>query len=90
MTQVQFTKAATKGLSKMPAAESEALRRKIRTYADEPFGLHGWASPLQGRPGVRIRAGAFRAIVELRNGKVAVLAVLDAGPRGDIYRRYGR
>ena len=40
---------------------------------------------LQGREGFRLRPGDYRAIDEIEGDQINVL-VLDAGPRGDIYR----
>ena len=41
--------------------------------------------PLQGRDGFRLRIGGYRAIFEKEGENINVL-VLDAGPRGDIYK----
>ncbi len=40
---------------------------------------------LAGRDGCRLRIGGYRAIYIIDNGRMVIL-VLDAGPRGDIYK----
>ena len=40
---------------------------------------------LQGRHGFRMRVGEWRAIYKIDGDRLVIL-VLDAGPRGDIYR----
>lgn len=40
---------------------------------------------LRGREGYRLRIGNYRAIYEV-NTELASILVLDAGPRGDIYK----
>ena len=34
----------------MPRADRDALVAKAEAFALEPFGRHGWASPLKGMP----------------------------------------
>jgi len=41
--------------------------------------------PLIGRDGYRLRIGNYRTIYTVDNGQLIIL-VLDAGPRGDIYK----
>jgi len=40
---------------------------------------------LKGREGYRLRIGGFRAIYTIERNQLLIL-VLDAGPRGDIYK----
>ena len=68
----------------MPRRNSEALMRTFRRIADDPLRRDVQIVRLRGRAGYRIHAGAYRAIFEWDGDD---LLVLDAGPRGGIYRR---
>jgi len=54
-----------------------------RVAASDTDGLN--IKKLQGREGYRLRIGGYRAIYEIEGETINVL-VLDAGPRGDIYK----
>lgn len=54
-----------------------------RIAASDTDGLD--IKKLQGREGYRLRIGGYRAIYEIQ-GKTINVLVLDAGPRGDIYK----
>ena len=54
-----------------------------RIAASDTGGLD--IKKLQGREGYRLRIGRYRAIYEIEGETINVL-VLDAGPRGDIYK----
>lgn len=48
----------------------------------------GDTRPLEGHKGLnRLRVGDYRVIYTIDNGKV-IICVVDAGNRGDIYKRY--
>ncbi|MEZ5847251.1 MAG: type II toxin-antitoxin system RelE/ParE family toxin [Geminicoccaceae bacterium] len=82
MKQVNYTKAAIRALRRMPANTSKLIRSKIEAYANDPASRSNNVKPLKGREGVRLRVGDWRVIMDDRGH---VLAVLDIGPRGDIY-----
>ena len=65
----------------MPANTAERIRAKIEVYAADPTSQANNVKSLQGRPGIRLRVGDWRVIME--DG--VVLAVLEIGPRGGIY-----
>ena len=84
MGTVTYTKRAIKGLRKMPKQHSDKFRAAFgRIAMKDEIGLN--IKPLQGRDGFRLRFGDFRAIYEFDGEQINVL-VLDAGPRGDIYK----
>ena len=65
---------AEKFITKLPRPEKER---------DE-----GDRKAMQGHPGLfRLRVGAFRVLYTVDNGKL-VVCVVDAGNRGDVYKRY--
>ena len=48
----------------------------------------GDTKPMQGYKGLyRLRVGDYRIIYTIDNGKL-IICVVDAGNRGDIYKRY--
>ncbi|MDC9823836.1 type II toxin-antitoxin system RelE/ParE family toxin [Devosia sp. ZB163] len=81
MKQIAYTKDALRALRKMPTNTAERIRAKIEAYATDPASQANNVKALQGRPGIRLRVGDWRVIME--DG--AVLAVLQIGPRGGIY-----
>lgn len=83
---VQYSKAALKGLRKMPKDAAEKLLAKIDAYAENPEGEHPYAKPLTGVDGLRIRQGDYRAVCAIENGEPVVLAVVKVGHRKDVYR----
>jgi mRNA interferase RelE/StbE len=79
--EVTYTRAAIRVLRRMPANVAARIEAKIREYAADPAALANNVAALKGREGVRLRIGDWRVI--MHDG--VVLAVLDIGPRGDIY-----
>lgn len=84
MGTVTYTKKAIKGLRKMPKHHADSFRAAFeRIVAKDEAGLN--IKPLKGRDGFRLRFGGFRAVYEFDGEQLNVL-VLDAGPRGGIYK----
>ena len=84
MGTVNYTKKAIKGLRKMPRHHADNMRSALERIAEGNLrGLDIRA--LQGRQGFRLRSGNYRAIYEIDGKQINVL-VLDAGPRGNIYK----
>lgn len=74
---------AEKFITKLPRPEKERVLRAIAKLPDE-----GDRKAMQGHPGFfRLRVGAFRVLYTVDNGKL-VVRVIDAGNRGDVYKRY--
>jgi len=84
MGAVTYTKKAIKGLRRMPRHHADNFRTALERIATgDSQGLD--IKALQGREGYRLRSGDYRAIYEIDGEQINVL-VLDAGPRGDIYK----
>ena len=81
MKQIAYTKDALKALRKMATNTAERIKAKIEAYATDPASQANNVKALQGRPGIRLRVGDWRVIME--DG--VVLDVLEIGPRGGIY-----
>lgn len=81
MKQIAYRKEALKALRRMPANTAERIRSKIEAYATDPASQANNVKALQGRPGIRLRVGAWRVIME----DDVVLDVLEIGPRGGVY-----
>ena len=84
MGTVNYTRKAIKGLRKMPRHHADNMRSALERIAEGNLrGLDIRA--LQSRQGFRLRSGNYRAIYEIDGEQINVL-VLDAGPRGNIYK----
>lgn len=70
-----------KALRKMPVKTAAAFLRPFeKIEAGDDHGLD--LKKLSGRDGFRLRIGEYRAIYT----RETEVIVIDAGPRGDIYR----
>lgn len=84
MFQLAYRKQALKGLRKMPprlAGRFIAAFDQLAQGRTEGLDIRA----LSGRNGYRLRIGEYRAIYTLDDDRLIIL-VLDAGPRGDIYK----
>ena len=81
MKPVVIHPAARKTLRRMPANTANRILEKIAAYAADPLSQANNVTALRGRPGIRLRVGDWRVIME--DGEV--LDVLQVGPRGGVY-----
>lgn len=82
MKQITYTRAAIKVLRAMPRNMADRIVAKVEDYAADPASQANNVTALKGREGIRLRIGDWRVI--MHDG--VVLAVLEIGPRGGIYR----
>ena len=75
--------AAARALSRLSHTDQERIRDRIDALSSEPRP-HGVKS-LQGQPYLRIRAGDFRVLYEVKDAHLLVL-VVAIGHRREIYR----
>ncbi len=75
---------ARKALVKMPAADAQALSRRLRAVASDPYGDHPYAKSFGGGVG-RVRQGDWRAVYEI-DAEAGVMTVTLIGHRREIYR----
>jgi mRNA interferase RelE/StbE len=81
-----LSRTAVKDLAGLPPRDRDALLRKLRDFASEPFGAHQWALPMQGRlHALRIRQGDWRAICRVDREADAVVVEFIANRR-EAYR----
>jgi mRNA interferase RelE/StbE len=80
--EITYTRAAIKVLRAMPRNVADRIVAKVEDYAADPASQANNVTALKGREGIRLRVGDWRVI--MRDG--IVLAVLEIGPRGGIYR----
>ncbi len=84
MHQIIVKKKAKKFIDKLPLQE-----RKRIAYAIQMLPNGEDIKKLKGHDDLlRLRVGEYRIIYSLDNGKLIVY-IIDAGNRGDIYKRYG-
>lgn len=84
MTQYQIfiEKRAQKFIQKLPKPDKERLLKAIYNLPN------GDIKQMQGHPDYkRLRIGSYRVIYTIDNGKF-IICVVDAGNRGEIYKRY--
>ncbi|MDO6962829.1 type II toxin-antitoxin system RelE family toxin [Rhizobium alvei] len=80
MKRVTYSKAAERSLSRMQPKRRQAIRDKVDAYArGEAVDI----KKLVGSDNYRIRVGQDRVII---NDQGLVVMVIDAGPRGGIYK----
>ena len=81
--QIVIEKPVEKFIRKQPKAEQVRILTAIYKLPSS-----GDIKALQGNPGLfRLRVGNYRIIYTVDNGKL-IVHVIDAGNRGDIYKRY--
>ena len=83
MLNIAYSKQAIRFLRRMPANQAALIRQKITAYAENPSSLAAQVNKLQERDGYRLRVGKWRVIFD-QDGNV--LAILEIGPRGGVYR----
>jgi mRNA interferase RelE/StbE len=80
---VAYSKSALKVLAKMPKNLAKRITGKVEQYAVDPARQANTVKALTGSPYIRLRVGDWRVIMDDQG---TVLAVLEIGTRGDIYR----
>ena len=82
MYKIDISKRALKFIAKQPKSQQELLLKAISKLPT------GDIKPLKGHKNVyRLRVDDFRIIYTIDNGQM-VICVIDAGNRGQIYKRY--
>lgn len=82
MKEITYTRAAIKVLRAMPRNMAQRVVAKVEEYAADPASQANNVTALKGRDGIRLRVEDWRVIMQ--DG--VVLAILEVGPRGGIYR----
>lgn len=86
MYRLTVKKQAIKALLKMPSQNARRIRRALDRLAEDPDRRDVDVAPLEGRPGFRLRVGAYRVIFE-RDDKARTIDVLRVAARGQAYRQ---
>lgn len=82
MRQIEYTKAATKGLKKLPKNIAKSFFEGFeRIAADDTIGLD--FIKMKNEETYRLRIGKYRAIISM---DMVILTVEKVGSRGDIYK----
>ena len=84
MLEIRYRRKALRGILKMPKRISQQFFDAFEQLALENLESLDIAR-LKGREGYRLRIGGFRAIYTIERNQ-SIILVLDAGPRGDIYK----
>ena len=83
MYEVIFQIDVKKFLKKLPKKDGEKILETIEALSREPRSR--WVEELKNRTGYRIRAGDYRIIYTVDDGKLIII-VIDVGSRKDVYR----
>lgn len=68
--------------------KKQTKQEQIRIYQAIENLPNGDTKPVQGHKGYyRLRVGDFRIIYTIDNGEY-IICIIDAGNRGDIYKKY--
>lgn len=68
--------------------KKQAKQEQLRIYNAIEKLPNGDTKPVQGHKGFyRLRVGDYRIIYTIDNGQY-IICIVDAGNRGDIYKRY--
>lgn len=81
---VKWRPAAIKELRKLPKEAAQRLVERIDLAKDNP---HHFLERLEGEPGYKLRAGDYRAIVDILEAE-KVIAVRIVGHRKNIYKQH--
>lgn len=84
MYEIQFSKAATKKLGRLPKKLAKKIIGKLQIIAADPYKSHNNVKKLVGRDGYRLRVGDWRVIYEIENQQLRIL-ILEIDTRGGIY-----
>lgn len=89
--EVQIAPAAFRQLKKLPAADRALVAKAIDRLISQPRlnGSRLLAGAPQGQEIRRIRAGRWRIVYQIEQGRLLVL-VLRVGDRKEVYRRLER
>ena len=82
---IEIAKPAAKFIRRLPAPDKERVLKAIHKLPDE-----GDIKQMKGQKAhgcFRLRVGDYRVIYSVDHGKLVVY-VVDAGNRGEIYKRY--
>jgi len=85
MYRIQYKKAASKALKRMPAHIREKLYSRLHAIAAAPYIYQSDWKPMSGSPYWRLRVGGYRAICMIEDDAL-VLLVLKIGARGGVYK----
>jgi len=81
---VEFKKSAAKELTKLPKQVQVRLLAAINNLSIQP--RKGNVRPMVGSTAWRLRAGEYRVIYDINDGKVVIL-ILKVAARKNIYRK---
>jgi mRNA interferase RelE/StbE len=82
--QIEFTKAASKQLKKLPTEEQTRIRAKIDELANNP--RPDGVVKLTNSESYRIRAGSYRVLYDIFDD-ILLISVVKVSHRKDVYRK---
>lgn len=83
MYEIIFQTDIKKYLKKLPRKDVEKILETIEDLAKNPRPK--WIEKLKSRPGYRIRAGNYRIVYTIDDGKLIVY-IIDVDDRKDVYK----
>ena len=85
MYEVRYQKHAARQLLHMQREVAKRIRARIEAVAANPYGRHPNVTRLSGRDGFRLRAGDWRVVYTLDDGRQQML-VAKIDRRERVYR----
>lgn len=85
MFTVRYSKQSVKALRKMPGGIANRIQAAMSSIAKNPTNYRGDWKLLEGTDFWRLRMGCWRAVCDVQNGELVILA-LKIAPRGDVYK----
>ncbi|OOG22756.1 addiction module toxin RelE [Thioalkalivibrio denitrificans] len=85
MYRIEYKRPARKALQRMPSDAAARFLRAFEALAEDPERRDLDITPMQGRPGFRLRIGQWRALYTLEHERLVIL-VVQVGARGDVYK----
>lgn len=84
MYTLEYSKQAVRALTRMSATTAATIRIKLQELEQAPLAARN-VKKLTGQPGYRLRAGDWRVLYLLDNGRLIVYAA-EIGARGGVYK----
>jgi len=82
---IEYTKVARKALKTLPKAAANRILAKIEAYAADPAAQANNVRALKGKPGYRLRVGAYRVLFTVEGDAVDIMLVYRVGHRKEVY-----
>jgi mRNA interferase RelE/StbE len=81
-----YRRAAARYLARVPARERRRICERLELLAADPANAALDLKPLRNRPGLRLRIGGWRVLLQRVESEQQIVVLL-VRPRGDAYKK---